>query len=96
MAKAKSAKMGDNIGRDQLRGLVERIERVEESQKELAEDKKEIFAEAKSAGFDVKILRKVIARRKRDQAEVDEEQALFDVYCSALGMGPLFDDDAGS
>jgi uncharacterized protein (UPF0335 family) len=72
------------IAGDQLRALVERIERVEEEIKGLTEDKKDIYAEAKGNGFDVKILREVIRIRKQDQKERDEQESLLDVYLHAL------------
>lgn len=74
------------IAADRLRSIVERVERLEEERKTLASDIKDIFAEAKSAGFDVKVLRAVIALRKREPAEVEEQDALLDVYRRALGM----------
>ena len=72
------------IAGDQLRAFVERIERVEEEIKGLTEDKKDIYAEAKGNGFDVKILREVIRIRKQDQKERDEQESLLDVYLHAL------------
>lgn len=72
----------------QLRSLVERIERLEEEKKTIAGDIKEVYAEAKGNGFDTKILRKVVALRKKDQAELQEEEAMLDVYLAALGMAP--------
>ena len=76
------------IAGDQLRAFVERIERVEEEIKALTEDKKDIFAEAKGKGFDVKILREVIRIRKQDQKELDEHATLLDVYLHALATAP--------
>jgi uncharacterized protein (UPF0335 family) len=70
----------------QLRGIVERIERLEEEKKTIAGDIKEVYAEAKSNGFDTKILRKVISLRKKEPAERMEEEAMLDVYLAALGM----------
>ena len=72
------------IAGDQLRAIVERIEHVEEEIKELAEAKKEIYAEAKSNGFDVKIIREVIRLRKQDQKERDEQESLLDIYMQAI------------
>ena len=69
-----------------LKSFIERAERLDEERRALAADLKEVFAEAKSAGFDVKIMRKIIAERRRDKDAVDEEQALLDVYRRALGM----------
>jgi uncharacterized protein (UPF0335 family) len=67
---------------------VERIERVEEEIQALTEDKKDIYAEAKGQGFDVKILREVIRIRKQDQKELDEHASLLDVYLHALATAP--------
>jgi len=72
----------------QLKALVERIERLEEEKKAIAADIKEVYAEAKGTGFDVKILRKVISLRKKEPEERMEEEALLDVYLAALGMVP--------
>jgi uncharacterized protein (UPF0335 family) len=74
------------ISADRLRGLVERIERLEEERKALGSDIKDIYAEAKSAGFDVKVLRQLIGLRKQEPAEVEERETLLDVYRRALGM----------
>lgn len=71
---------------DQLRSIVERIERLEEEKKTIADDIKEVYAEAKGNGYDTKIIRKVIARRKRDANEVAEEEAIFDLYIQAVGV----------
>lgn len=74
------------IAADRLRSLVERIERLEEERKALANDIKDIYAEAKSAGFDVKVLRQLIRIRKQETAEVEEQETLLDLYRRALGM----------
>jgi uncharacterized protein (UPF0335 family) len=71
---------------DQLRSIVERIERLEEEKAALAEDIKEVYAEAKGNGFDTKILRTVVRLRKQDSSERAEQEALLDLYLSALGM----------
>jgi uncharacterized protein (UPF0335 family) len=77
------------IAGDQLRAIVERIERIEEEIKELTEGKKEIYLEAKGNGFDVKILREVIRVRKKDQKERDEQESLLDTYLQAIkGASP--------
>ncbi|WP_312813005.1 DUF2312 domain-containing protein [Brevundimonas sp.] len=68
-----------------LRTIVERIERLEEDKKAVMEDMKEVFAEAKGEGYDVKVLRKVIRMRKQDKAKRQEEEAILDLYLSALG-----------
>ena len=71
---------------DRLRSIVERIERLEEERKALSSDIKDIYAEAKSAGFDVKVIRQLISIRKKEPAEVEEAETLLDVYRRALGM----------
>jgi uncharacterized protein (UPF0335 family) len=71
---------------DQLGAFVERIERLEEEQKALAEDKREVYAEAKANGFETKIIRRVVALRKQDSGERAEQEALLDLYLNALGM----------
>jgi uncharacterized protein (UPF0335 family) len=77
------------VAGDQLRAFVERIEHVEEEIRSLTEDKKEIFAEAKAEGFDVKILKEVIRIRKQDQEERQEHESLLEVYLHALEEGPI-------
>ena len=74
------------IAADRLRSIVDRIERLEEERKALGNDIKDIYAEAKSAGFDVKVLRQLIRIRKQEPAEVEEIETLLDVYRRALGM----------
>ena len=76
------------IAGDRLKSFIERIERLEEEKRVLAEDIKEVYAEAKGTGFDTKIVRQIIRLRKRDQDDLDEEEALLDVYKRALGMLP--------
>ena len=68
-----------------LRTIIERLERLEEDKKAVMEDMKEVFAEAKGEGYDVKVLRKVIRMRKQDKAKRQEEEAILDLYLSALG-----------
>lgn len=75
-----------SFAQGQLRSLIERIERLEEEKKAIAADIKEIYGEAKSNGFDTKIMRKVVSLRKKDSAERQEEEAILDLYLSALGM----------
>ncbi|MGE0416891.1 MAG: DUF2312 domain-containing protein [Acetobacteraceae bacterium] len=72
------------IAADRLRSIVERIERLEEEKKALSGDIKDIFQEAKSAGFDIKVLRQVIRLRKMDQAALQEQDTLLDLYRRAL------------
>ena len=75
------------VAGEQLRAIVARIERLEEDKKELAEDIRAVYGEARSAGFDTKILRRVVAMRRIDPAERQEAEALLDLYLNALGMG---------
>lgn len=74
------------VAQDQLRSVVERIERLEEEKAAIANDIKEVYAEAKGNGFDTKTLRQVIRLRKQDKAERQEQEAILDLYMSALGM----------
>ncbi len=80
------SQIGHNVAAERLMSIVERIEKLEEERKHLQEDIKDIYTEAKSAGFDVKVLRMVIASRKKDQAEWEEQQALLETYMRALGQ----------
>src|SRR3546814_21034483 len=75
-----------NFSADQLNQLVARIERLEEEKKALADDIKEVYAECKAHGFDIKILRQVIRLRKLDRAELAEQESLLDIYFDALGL----------
>lgn len=70
----------------ELRQIVERIESLEEDKKAIADDIKEFYAEAKGKGYDTKVLRKVIAIRKKPKDERDEEEAILELYLTALGM----------
>lgn len=74
------------IAGDRLRSLIERVERLEEEKRSLAEDIKEVFAEAKGAGFDTKIMRQIIKLRRMDKDDLDEQETLLDIYKRALGM----------
>lgn len=74
------------IAADRLRSIIERVERLEEERKALGDDIKDVFAEAKSAGFDVKVIRQVIRIRKQEPADVEEMETLMDLYRRALGM----------
>lgn len=74
------------VARDQLRAFIERIERLEEEKAALLADIREVYAEAKGNGFDVKTLRSVVRLRKQDNSERYEQQALLDTYLHALGM----------
>lgn len=71
---------------DELRQFIERFERLEAERKDIAEQQKEVMAEAKSRGYDTAVMRKIIALRKRDQNDIAEEEAILDLYKQALGM----------
>lgn len=76
-----------SFAKDQLKSLVERIERLEEEKAALSNDIKEIYVEAKSNGYDVKAIRQIVRIRKKDAHEREEEDAIIELYLSALGMG---------
>jgi uncharacterized protein (UPF0335 family) len=78
--------MAKAFARDQLRSLVERIERLEEEKTALSADIREIYSEAKGVGFDTRIIRQVVRLRKLDRADRQEQEAVLDLYLSALGM----------
>lgn len=84
-AKSEEAATG-GVAADRLRSIIERVERLEEERKALAGDIKDIFSEAKSAGFDVKVVKQIIKMRKQEPAEVEEQETLLDIYRRALGM----------
>ena len=75
-----------NVAAGQIKSIIERVERLEEEKDALASDIKEVFAEAKSNGFDVKVLRQIIKIRKMDSAERQEQEAILDLYMHALGL----------
>lgn len=86
-------KTGHNsVAAEQLKSIITRIERLEEEKAGLQSDIKDIYAESKGNGYDVKTLRKIIALRKKDASERDEEEHLLDTYKRALGMLPELDD----
>ncbi|WP_320141482.1 DUF2312 domain-containing protein [uncultured Cohaesibacter sp.] len=74
------------VAADQLRAFVERIERLEEEKKAISDDIKDVYAEAKGNGYDVKVMRQVVRMRKQDSNERQEMEALLDLYLHALGM----------
>lgn len=78
----------DNYGvaAGELRQFIERYERLEQEKKDIADAQKEVMAEAKGRGYDTKVMRKVIALRKRDKDEIAEEEAVLEMYKAALGM----------
>lgn len=100
MAKKKEAPTTElansQSGRDELRSFVERFESLEADKKAISEDQKELMAEAKGRGYDTKVMRRVIAERKRDADEIAEEEAVLDLYRAALGMGVHDDSDDDS
>ena len=71
---------------DELRQFIERFERLEAEKKDISDQQKEVMAEAKGRGYDTKVMRKVIAIRKRDRDEIAEEEAVLEMYKEALGM----------
>jgi len=76
----------DPVNGAHLRAFVERIERLEEEKKALADDIKDVYAEAKGNGFDIKIIRKIISLRRQDRDKRIEEETILDLYLAALGM----------
>lgn len=76
------------VASNQLRAFIERIERLEEEKKTIADDIKDVYGEAKAMGYDTKVLRKVVSIRKLDQNERMEQEAVLDTYLAALGMLP--------
>ncbi len=81
------------IGADQLRSIIERVEKLEEEKAALAADIRDVLAEAKGNGFDVKAIRQLLKLRKLDAAERDEQENILDTYRRALGMLPSLDDE---
>ena len=79
------------VAGDRLRSFVERIERLEEEKAGIASDIRDIYAEAKANGYDVKTLRKVVQLRKKDSDQREEEEAMLTLYLHALGMAPDFE-----
>jgi len=76
----------DDVNAGHLRAFIERIERLEEEKKALADDIKDVYGEAKANGFDVKIMRKIVSIRKQDRDKRIEEDTILDLYLAALGM----------
>ena len=74
------------VTREELRQFVERYERLEQEKKDIADAQKEVMAEAKARGYDTKVMRKLIALRKRDKDDIAEEEAVLEMYKAALGM----------
>ena len=74
------------FAKDQLKAIIERVERLEEERKAIADDIRDVYAEAKGNGFDTKALRTVVRLRKQDKQEREEQEAILDTYLQALGM----------
>ena len=74
------------FAKDQLKAIIERIERLEEEKKTISDDIRDVYAEAKGNGFDVKVLRKIVSIRRQDKDKRREEEEILDLYLSALGM----------
>jgi len=81
---------GGNIAADELRLLIERAERLEEEKKGISDDIKDVMAEAKGRGYDPKAIRKILSIRKKRAEEVQEENAILQIYMEALGMQTTF------
>ncbi|KAF0125119.1 MAG: hypothetical protein FD152_2846 [Xanthobacteraceae bacterium] len=75
-----------SVAADQLKSIIERIERLEEEKKALSDDIKDVYGEAKANGFDTKVLRKIVSLRKQDRDERMEQEAILELYLQALGM----------
>lgn len=75
-----------NVAADELRLFIEQLEHLEAEKKDIAEQQKDVMAEAKARGYDTKVLRKIIAIRARDKNDLAEEEAILDIYKAALGM----------
>jgi uncharacterized protein (UPF0335 family) len=75
-----------SFAKDQLRSVIERIERLEESKKEISDDIKDVYAESKSNGFDTKALRTIVRMRKQDANERAEQETILELYMQSLGM----------
>ena len=74
------------FAKDQLKAIIERVERLEEEKKAIADDIRDVYAEAKGNGFDIKALRTVVRLRKQDKQEREEQEVILDTYLQALGM----------
>jgi uncharacterized protein (UPF0335 family) len=87
-------KQGHNsVAVEQLKSIIARVERLEEEKSGIATDIRDVFAEAKGNGFDVKAIRTILKMRKMDASEREEQETVLDTYLHALGMLPDFDDD---
>lgn len=80
------AGIGHNVAKEQIRSIIERVERLEEDRKAISDDIKDVYAEAKGNGLDVKALRTIVRMRKQDADERAEQEAILETYLHALGM----------
>jgi len=78
--------MKNSVDAGHLRAFIERIERLEEEKKTIADDIKDVYAEAKATGYDAKAMRKIVSMRRQDHQKRKEEEEILDLYLSALGM----------
>ena len=85
-AAAEQEEVAHRFAKDQLKAFIERVERLEEEKKALSDDIRDVYAEAKGNGFDVKALRTVVKMRKQDIDERKEQEAILETYLHALGM----------
>jgi uncharacterized protein (UPF0335 family) len=88
------AKKAGGVAVDQLKSIIARVEKLEEEKKGISDDIKDVFAEAKGNGFDVKAIRSIIRIRKMDASEREEAETILDTYMHALGMIPDFEEEA--
>ena len=84
----------DMVAGDQLKAFIERVERLDEERSAIAKDIAEVYAEARGNGFDVKVIKLIVRRRKMDHNELMEQEALLELYLSAIGMAPATGDDS--
>ncbi|MFD2173655.1 DUF2312 domain-containing protein [Rhodobacter lacus] len=75
-----------NVAADELRQFIEQYEHLEAEKKDITEQQKDVMSEAKARGYDTKVMKKIIAMRKRDKNDIAEEEAIMDIYKAALGM----------
>ena len=81
------------VSKEQLKSIIERVERLDEEKKAIGEDIRDVYSEAKGNGFDTKVIKKIVALRKKDLTERQEEEAMLDLYMSALGMVPSYEEE---
>ncbi|MEM6539078.1 MAG: DUF2312 domain-containing protein [Pseudomonadota bacterium] len=82
-----ASEVSGGVAADRLRSFIERVERLEEDKQAIMGDMKEVYAEAKGEGYDTKIMRQIVRIRKMDRAERQEQEAILELYLSALGEG---------